>query len=171
MFVPGLSTNDKGAIAELKIAAEAARLGVVVSRPMTEGRRYDLVFDIEHRIFRVQCKWARVVGGAISVRVATCRHTPTQGYVRTTYAVHELDLVAVYCGELDRAYLLPIDAVAGHTELRLRLSPARNNQRVGVTMAAQYEFTGAVAQLGERVAGSHEVRGSSPLSSTEPKAA
>ena len=32
-------------------------------------------------------------------------------------------------------------------------------------LAEDYEFTGAVAQLGERVAGSHEVRGSSPLSS------
>lgn len=29
-----------------------------------------------------------------------------------------------------------------------------------------YDMFGAVAQLGERVAGSHEVRGSSPLSST-----
>src|SRR6185503_15654547 len=36
---------------------------------------------------------------------------------------------------------------------------------------ANLAVPGAVAQLGERVAGSHEVRGSSPLSSTSPPAA
>ena len=35
-----------------------------------------------------------------------------------------------------------------------------------LTLAADYEFPGAVAQLGERRAGSAKVRGSSPLSST-----
>ena len=48
----------------------------------------------------------------------------------------------------------------------LRLTPPRNAQRACINLADDYEFTGAVAQLGERVAGSHEVRGSSPLSST-----
>jgi hypothetical protein len=51
-----------------------------------------------------------------------------------------------------------------------RLAPARNNQKIGVTMADDYRL-GAVAQLGERLAGSQKVRGSSPLSSTGPKAA
>lgn len=163
--------GDKGAVAELKIAAEAARLGIFVSRPLSDGRRYDLVFDVAYRLFRVQCKWGRVFGDVIVIRTGTCRHSPTQGYVRTTYSTDEVDLFAVYCGDLDRIYLLPADFAAGHHEVRLRLAPAKNNQRVGVTMAAPYEFAGAVAQLEERVAGSHEVRGSSPLSSTHPNAA
>jgi hypothetical protein len=54
--------------------------------------------------------------------------------------------------------------------LHLRLAPARNGQRAGVTMAAQYRL-GAVAQLGERVTGSHEVVGSSPISSTPSRGA
>jgi hypothetical protein len=58
-----------------------------------------------------------------------------------------------------------MSVVAGKTYIHLRLTPARNNQRTGVTMAADYEF-GAVAQLGERRHGMAEVRGSSPLSST-----
>ena len=49
-------TTLKGAIAEAAIMAAAVELGVVVLRPMIEGRRYDLVFDIDHRLFRVQCK-------------------------------------------------------------------------------------------------------------------
>jgi prevent-host-death family protein len=46
------------------------------------------------------------------------------------------------------------------------VGPARNNQRASLHWATDYEFPGAVAQLEERVAGSDEVRGSSPLSST-----
>ena len=96
--------------------------------------------------------------------MATCRHTP-RSYVGTTYGPDEIDGVAVYCGDLKRAYYVPIHVVAGKSYLYLRLRAARNNQRIGVTMAADYEF-GAVAQLGERLAGSQKVRGSSPLSST-----
>ena len=46
MFVSGADPNLTGDVAELKIAAEAARLGIPVLRPMTEHERYDLVFEI-----------------------------------------------------------------------------------------------------------------------------
>ena len=51
-------TTLKGAIAEAAITAAAVELGIVVLRPLVEGRRYDLIFDVEHRLCRVQCKWA-----------------------------------------------------------------------------------------------------------------
>ena len=63
-------------------------------------------------------------------------------------------------------YLLPSARVAGKSEIRLRLSVARNGQRACINLAASFEFDGAIAQLGERVTGSHEVAGSSPASST-----
>jgi hypothetical protein len=55
-----------------------------------------------------------------------------------------------------------------HPGLDLRLSPALNNQRLGVHWAAEYAFPGAVAQLGERHTGSVEATGSSPVSSMGP---
>jgi prevent-host-death family protein len=86
--------------------------------------------------------------------------------VTKTYAAAEVDAVAVYCEANRKCYLLPIETVAGQGRLTLRLSPARNSQRAALNSAAEYEFPGAVAQLEERLAGSEEVRGSSPLSST-----
>ena len=158
-----LSPNQKGAIAEEQVATAAVRAGILVLRPVM-ACRYDLAFDFGDRIERIQCKWGRIDGGVIAVRTSTCRHSPTRGYVHTTYAADEVDAFGIYCGELDRCYYLPAALVAGKTELRLRLADARNNQQIGVTMARDYEF-GAVAQLGERLAGSQKVRGSSPLSS------
>lgn len=60
--------------------------------------------------------------------------------------------------------LIPIAKVTQQRALHLRLSPAKNNQRSRVIMADSFRL-GAVAQLGERRAGSAKARGSSPLSS------
>jgi prevent-host-death family protein len=58
--------------------------------------------------------------------------------------------------------------VGSQTAVQLPLSPPRNGQRAAINYASDYEFSGAVAQLGERGAGSAEARGSSPLSSIQP---
>ena len=55
--VSELTTDQKGAIAELAIAHAAAVLGVGVFKPLTDGERYDLIFDLRPRLLRVQCKW------------------------------------------------------------------------------------------------------------------
>jgi hypothetical protein len=154
----------KGAIAEAAITAAAVELGFVVLRPVVEGRRYDLVIDTGPRLLRVQCKWAQRKGSVVLVYLSTCRHTPS-GYVRSTYSRDEVDGIGVYCHDLKRCFYLPIEAVAGRTGFSLRLAPAANHQEAAINYADQYSF-GAIAQLGERVTGSHEVAGSSPASST-----
>ena len=158
------ATTMKGAIAETAITARAVELGIVVLKPLVEGRRYDLVFDTRDRLLRVQCKYGRRRGAVIIVRLDSCRATPN-GYVRRCYDDSEIDGVAVYCGAIRRCYYLPISSVNGRTELRLRLAPALNGQEAAINFAAQYEL-GAIAQLGERSAGSRKVGGSSPPSST-----
>jgi prevent-host-death family protein len=159
-------SNRKGNVAELAIAAEAARLGLSVLLPITEHERFDLVLGIAGRLLRVQCKWGSCDGATIQVRLTSSYHSPTRGYVTRTYGTDEVDAIAIHCAASGKSYLVPIERVAGLGLLTLRLSPARNNQRAALNSAAEYEFPGAVAQLEERVAGSDEVRGSSPLSST-----
>jgi prevent-host-death family protein len=154
----------KGAIAEAAIELEAVKLGYVVWRSLVEGRRYDLIVDTGARLLRVQCKWAPLQGKVVVVRGETNRHTP-HGYVRTTYSAEEIDGVAAYCPELKRCFYVPIEVIAGHRMLHLRLAPAANCQEAAINWAADYEFPGAIAQLGERVTGSHEVGGSNPPSS------
>jgi hypothetical protein len=146
MFVH--STNHKGAVAEAMIAAHAIRLGIDVLAPCAEHTRYDLAFDLGHRILRVHCKWGALDtdAGVIRVQVGGSRHTPN-GYVLSSYTADEIDAVAVYCEPLERVYLLPVEVVAGKRQLHLRVVPARNNQVGAVNMASAYEL-GAVAQLG-----------------------
>ncbi len=163
------ANNHKGAVAELEIALAAERLGIPVMKPLNEHGRSDLGFEIGDRVWRIQCKWGRLSdsGDVVIVKLAGSRCSPT-GYVRTKYAAHEVDLVGVYCGELDRCFLIPISLCAERAEIWLRLSGPRNNQRACINLASDFDFVGAIAQLGERVTGSHEVVGSSPTSSTSP---
>jgi prevent-host-death family protein len=162
-----LSTNRKGAIAEAKIVAAATDLGVPVLRPVQEHGRYDLAFEIGDRILRVQCKWGSLdkAGAVIKVSLQSCCLTPA-GYVRAPYGPDEIDLVAVYCGELDGCYLLPCALACGRTSAYLRLVPPKNGQRASINLSSDFEFAGAVAQLEEHRHGMPRVRGSSPLSST-----
>jgi prevent-host-death family protein len=158
-----MNSNQKGLIAETAIAAEAARLGIGVARPFAD-ERYDLIFDLRPKLLRVQCKWARRTNDVLIVHIGGSWHSPGRGYVRSTYTADEIDAVGVYSEDLDACYLLPIEVVTGQGHLYLRLSPTNNNQSAGVNFASQYEL-GAIAQLGERLAGSQEVEGSSPSSS------
>ena len=100
--------NEKGNIAEAAIAAAAVRLGISVLRPQFEHGRYDLVFEVDNRFLRIQCKWAPRQGEVVVVRLSGHRIT-TRGSVRTTYSADEIDAVAAYCQELDECYWLPID--------------------------------------------------------------
>jgi PD-(D/E)XK endonuclease len=159
-----LTPTEKGAVAETAITAAAVRLGFVVSKPLTEGRRYDLIVDTGPDVLRVQCKWAQLLGDVLSIRLCTSRYTPS-GYIRTWYDPTQIDAVVAFSPDLGSCYLIPVAEVTGRSNLYLRIRPTRNNQAIGVKWAADYDF-GAIAQLGERLAGSQKAAGSSPASST-----
>ena len=154
-----LSTDQKGNIAEAAIALAATRLHIDVYRPLGEGGSYDLILDLEDRLLRVQCKWAPRDGDVVVVRCYSTRRSAA-GFLKRTYSRREIDAFGVYCADLDSCYLLPIELFDGRSHVSLRLGPTRNNQQLGVNWASEYEFgarlraLGAVAQLGERLAGS-----------------
>lgn len=140
-----LTTNDKGGIAEAAVTLEALRLGFVVSRPVTDGTRYDLIVDTSTRLWRVQVKWAATEGDTIVVRNRTVRQA-TGRRVVTRYNAAEVDAIAGYNAEHDLCVLVPIHEIEDAAHMTLRLSPAKNNQRVGVRMASAY----ALATLAKR---------------------
>ena len=161
-----LSSNQKGAIAEAVISAEAAKHGIVVARPMYDAR-YDLIFDTGSALLRIQCKCGALDldAGVLKVNLESTWFTPT-GYVRKAYAAGEVDVFAVYCGEQNNCYLIPADQLVERRSIQLRLFEPRNKQRACVNLACDFTFDGAIAQLGERLNGIQEAAGSSPASST-----
>jgi hypothetical protein len=160
-------SNIKGAIAEQAIVLEAMRLGIPVWVPAAEHGRVDMVFGVGGRLWKVQCKWARLSpdSDVVIVPVHSSRRG-ADGYIRRGYEADEIDLVAAYCEDLERCFLLPVSLTAGTMQIQLRLTPARNGQQACINLADDFDFVGAIAQLGERRHGMAEVVGSSPTSST-----
>jgi PD-(D/E)XK endonuclease len=134
-----LTTDQKGAIAEAEIAAAAIGLGIGVLRPMTDGERYDLVFDLRPKLLRVQCKSAVLKGLVLQVPCYSARRT-RDGFAKTFYSADEIDAIAVYSADLDRCFFVPFLEIPGRTCLQLRLEPCLNNQRIGVNWADDFDF-------------------------------
>ncbi len=134
-----LTPSQKGAVAEAAITTAAIELGLTVLRPLCDGRRYDIVIDLEPTLLRVQCKLARQLNGALLVPMKTNRYTP-QGYVSTSYTADEVDAIAAYAPASKSCYLLPLHDVANRRAVHLRLAPTRNSQAQGIRWARDYEF-------------------------------
>ena len=131
---------------ELAIAHRAAALGIGVFKPLTDGERYDLVFDLRPRLIRVQCKTASRRGAVLVVSCYSCRRT-ADGLLKRAYTRDEVDAVAAYCAELDRCYFLPMARLNGQSSIRLRLGPALNSQHKGIHDARSFEFAATLIRL------------------------
>jgi hypothetical protein len=144
--VEDLTPSQKGAVAEAAITAAAVELGLVVLRPVCEGHRYDIMFDFDPQVMRVQCKLARRHSGVLSVQLQTSRCTPA-GYIRTSYTAAEVDVIAAYSPEIHRSFLIPISEVSERRSVHLRLEPTKNNQAQRIKWARDYDFATAIGRL------------------------
>lgn len=153
-----LTSDQKGAIGELAVARAALERGVGVYLPFADEPA-DMVFEVGTRLFRVQCKWVTRYRNVIIVRCYRGRRSAA-GCIRQFYSARDVDLFAAYCADVERCYLIPFDEVPPGASVHLRLAPTSNNQARRIRWARDYEFDatlrrlGAVAQLGERRAGS-----------------
>ena len=140
------TSDQKGAIAESAIACAAIKLDIGVYKPLFEGGRYDLIFDVGSRLLRVQCKWAPRHGDVIVVRCRSCRRT-RDGLRHRRYTAAEVDAIAVYCEDLDRCYLVSADQFDGRAEVTLRVAPTRNHQRAGIHWADDFALEARLRSL------------------------
>jgi hypothetical protein len=126
-------------------ATEAAVLRALVVRdlpvllPFGEGHPYDLAVDLGDSIVRVQCKTARLWKGCVVFNSRSTDHGRGQG----TY-IGLADLFGVHSPETDTVFLVPVLDVPTSV-VYLRREPARNNQRKGVRLAADY----ALPEMGD----------------------
>jgi hypothetical protein len=166
-----LTTDQKGIVAEMKIAAVTLAAGVGVAKPMGP-ERYDLIFDLGPTLIRVQCKWAVRLGDVVVIRSRRVRRGP-EGLIRRKYLPGEIDAIVGYCAETEGCYYLPTELSVERAAVQLRLAPTKNSQALGIKWARDFELgatlaklQGPIAQLGERRDGIAKAAGSSPAGST-----
>jgi PD-(D/E)XK endonuclease len=132
--------KQKGDLAELMVACDLRERGCMIAIPFGEESDYDLVFDREGSLERVQVKYVESDGRVIHV---SCRsNSLTNGKVRRIkrYTQATVDWIAVYDRTTDACYYVPASELGrGRDTLTLRLAPARNGQRAGIRFAENYQ--------------------------------
>lgn len=135
----GLNLKGKGDLAELMVAGDLLRRGHKIAIPYGEDCDFDLILVRADRLERVQVKYAQSDGSVICVKCFS--HSLTQGKIRRTkrYTAETIDLLAVYDLTSARCYYVPaIELGGGRSSLSLRLTPAKNGQRLGTRRADEY---------------------------------
>ena len=129
--------GDRSTLAIMLALREA---GYELLVPFGENTRYDLAIDDGIRLARVQCKTGRLRNGAVAFNTCSSyAHHPNPRVVKRGYQ-GEIDYFAVFCPETRNSYLIPVAEVPLKRQASLRVAPARNNQRLGVRLAARFEL-------------------------------
>jgi len=110
-----MNTKQKGDIAEQSAILYALRQGWGVSTPVGDRLPYDLIFDINGCLIRIQvkCAW---FDQQKNNYVVDNRRTKTNRRVmlRGQYGSNDFDFALVYLPEKDLFYIFPINVFIGY---------------------------------------------------------
>src|SRR5436190_12482900 len=105
------NTSLTGEVCRTQIIAALTLQGKTVLLPLGDFQRYDLVVEDGGRFLRVQCKMGKWTNGAILFHPCSIdSRSKNGGCIRKSY-VGEVDLFGVYCPELNKCHLIPVEAV------------------------------------------------------------
>lgn len=123
-------TKTKGDVAELLVMARVVQRGYTVLCPYGDNARYDFVFESEGGFSKVQCKIGHLRSGRIEF--------PTKNN-KGNYK-GQVDFFGVYCPELDKCYLVPIDVVWASSKMPLYVVEPLHKVKGKTCMAGDYEL-------------------------------
>jgi hypothetical protein len=131
-----ISSHYKGKITELGVAQSFLRLGYQVCEPLVSDSRYDLIVDINGKLFKIQVKTSSLKeDGAFFEFCTSSSHTNTNRTINRSYTSQEIDYFATMFEE--RCYIIPVEECGSRSQ-RLRLLPTKNGQKKNIMFAEDY---------------------------------
>ncbi len=120
----------------MMVAADLMRRGYKIALPYGEDWDYDLIVCRDGaNLERVQVKHACSDGNVIPVHTRSASLTNGKARAYKYYTADTMDWLAVYDPTSDCCYYIPAGELGtGMSELQLRLTPPRNNQRIGIRL-------------------------------------
>ena len=110
-----MNTKQKGDVAEQAAILRALELGCGVLKPIGDRLPYDLVFDVDSHLVKIQvkCAWFDKASGNYVVdnrRTKTNRRT----MVRSVYRASDFDFALVFLPQRNLFYVFPIRVFIGY---------------------------------------------------------
>jgi hypothetical protein len=140
MFGKDKNPASIGLTAHTAILHKLVSMGFEVLQPLSDDLRYDLAYYREEtaELIRIQCKAGRYVPeiGCVLFK----NYNVTGGRTRKRGYIGDAEYFGVYCEELNKTYLVPVDLIPSTREVYLRVIPSKNNQVKKVTWARDYEI-------------------------------
>ncbi len=129
-----------GLTAHTAILHKLVSMGLEVLQPLSDDLRYDLAYYWQEtgELIRIQCKAGRYDSDKGCIFFKNFNRTGGRS-TRRSYA-GDAEYFGVYCAELNKVYLVPIDIVPYAGEVGLRVQAAKNNQQKKVIWARDYEI-------------------------------
>ena len=115
---PKKAHNSKrtGELAEAAFLHKAVGLGFRVTKPWGDSERYDFVLDSGRRLWRVQIKCTAVErAGGYHIQPIHFVY----GKNKVVYTADDIDVLAAHVVPVDVWYVVPVEALAAGTSLRL----------------------------------------------------
>ena len=132
--------KDIGDRSALAIAIALQDIGHAVYLPFGENTRADFVIDDGTRLARVQCKTGRLRNGVVQFKTCSSyAHHSNPASVARDY-LGQIEYFAVYCPETGGIYLIPIEDIPLKWAGCLRVTEARNGQKLRIRYAKDYEI-------------------------------
>lgn len=123
-------TQLKGLTTELQCQLFFTQLGYNVSVPIAQDCRYDMILDIDKKLYKVQiktCKPNDSMSGGIIFSTVSCRMNHSEGNIKVKYDKEDVDFFGTFYNE--KVYLVPIE-LCQSTEKRLVENRSTSNQIV-----------------------------------------
>ena len=128
-------TLIRGDVNELQCILDFQKRGFYCSIPFSGSCRYDLVVDINNKLYRIQCKSSTYHPEDGTLRMNTTRQTTnTQKTTRYSYTKEEIDYF--YTSWKEYGFLIPIEETS--TEKYLRVDPPKNGIQTTMSIASDY---------------------------------
>jgi len=121
-----LTTQFKGTITELEVASYLLSLNYIVSQPLVQDSKYDLIVDVNNKLIRLQVKTARQhpknQGKSI---VFNCRSTTNnvRECKQRYYSTEDVDFFATFWD--GKVFLIPVNECS--SEKTIWLEKPRNS--------------------------------------------
>lgn len=132
-----MNSKDVGNISEAKSLSRLLELGFKVLLPFGDNYRYDLVVDHNGSFYRIQVKTGHLKNGKIETSIRSINRQNGE-YIRKNYK-NDVDFICIYCPELDKIYMVPIDDCPD-TSVILRVEYPKNNAKSNIRFAQEYEL-------------------------------
>lgn len=134
-------TKNKGDLGVSLVLADLVKKGFCICLPISEHMPFDLIAldDGTLTAKRIQVKYRTASATADKIDVdLRSTYTTKTGITRKPCDLSKIDAIAIYCPNNEKIYYVPTGDIPGNRGFSLRLTPAKNKQKVGVLMAEDF---------------------------------